>query len=151
MPHPSQPAAAKPAGRPPHPTADPPTAKNPRGNLTLHLAPSQPPRGLDPRGARPRPGCPCRAPEIHAKRRRLHGGRSTGPRTPKNLPRRRPGASTTYAPPAPSTSTMARGRAPKSATVSPCCAAPASTSPRCATGTTCRPPSPPASIATRRC
>ena len=86
MPHPSQPATAEPA--------DPPPAKKPRGNPNLHLAPEQPARGLDPRGARTRSGCPCRSPAIHGKLRcRMHGGRSTGPRTPKSLPRRRPGSS----------------------------------------------------------
>ena len=65
MPHPSQPT-----------TADPPPAKKPRGNPTLHLAPRC--------GARTRSGCPCRSPAIHGKLRcRMHGGRSPGPRTPE--------------------------------------------------------------------
>ena len=46
----------------------------------------QPARGLDPRGARTRAGCPCQAPALRGKLRcRLHGGRSTGPRTPAGL------------------------------------------------------------------
>src|SRR5208283_3065047 len=58
--------------------ADPPPAKKPRGNPTLALVPRC--------GARTRGGCPCRAPAIHGKLRcRMHGGRSTGPRTPKGL------------------------------------------------------------------
>src|SRR5208283_4263973 len=55
-----------------------PDAKKPRGNPNLHLVPRC--------GARTRGGCPCRAPAIHGKLRcRMHGGRSTGPRTPKGL------------------------------------------------------------------
>ncbi len=73
MPDPSQATTATP---PADPTADPPPAKKPRGNPNLHLAP----RG----GARTRSGCPCRSPAIHGKRRcRMHGGHSTGPRTPR--------------------------------------------------------------------
>ena len=78
MPHPSQPATATPPV--------PPPAKKPRGNPNLHLAPEQPARGLDPRGARTRSGCPCCTPAIHGKLRcRMHGGRSTGPRTPEDF------------------------------------------------------------------
>jgi hypothetical protein len=41
-------------------------------------------------GARTRQGTPCRAPAIHGKHRcRMHGGRSTGPRTPEGLERSR--------------------------------------------------------------
>jgi len=59
-------------------TADPPAAKKPRGNPTLALAARC--------GARTRAGCPCQAPAIHGKLRcRMHGGRSTGPRTPKGF------------------------------------------------------------------
>ena len=65
MPHPPQATAT-----------DPPPAKKPRGNPTLHLAPRC--------GARTRSGCPCRSPAIHGKLRcRMHGGRSPGPRTPE--------------------------------------------------------------------
>jgi hypothetical protein len=104
MPHPSQPATAEPA--------DPPPAKKPRGNPRLHHAPNC--------GARTRSGCAGRSPAIHGKLRcRMHGGRSTGPRTPKSLPRRRPGASTTCAPPTPPTATPAPRHAPKPATGSP--------------------------------
>jgi hypothetical protein len=108
MPHPSQPATATPPV--------PPPAKKPRGNPNLHLAPEQPARGLDPRGARTRSGCPCCTPAIHGKLRcRMHGGRST----PMSLPRKRPGASTTCAPPTPPTATPAPRPAPKPATGSP--------------------------------
>ncbi len=69
MPHPSQPTAT-----------EPPPAKKPRGNPTLHLAPRC--------GARTRSGCPCRSPAIHGKLRcRMHGGRSPGPRTPEGRDR----------------------------------------------------------------
>ncbi len=91
------PATARPAGRFP-----PPPTRKPRGNPSLRLAPAQPARGrpcpralvpgVEPRGARPRAGCRCYAPAIRGKLRcRLHGGRSTGPRTPESLPRRGPG------------------------------------------------------------
>ncbi len=64
---------------PPAAGAPPPTAK-PHGNPNLHLAPRC--------GARTRAGCPCRAPAIHGKLRcRMHGGRSTGPRTPEGRDR----------------------------------------------------------------
>ncbi len=76
MPHPPSPAsttvasAAPPAAQP-HSTT--PTAKR-RGNPNLALVLRC--------GARTRAGCPCRAPAIHGKLRgRMHGGRSTGPRT----------------------------------------------------------------------
>src|ERR1700678_2719280 len=37
-------------------------------------------------GARPRAGCPCQAPAIRYRLRcRMHGGRSTGPRTAQGL------------------------------------------------------------------
>ena len=38
-------------------------------------------------GARTRAGCPCRAPAMSNGRCRMHGGRSTGPRTPEGLAR----------------------------------------------------------------
>ncbi len=63
-------SASLPKAQPPSP---PPSAKR-RGNPDLHLSPRC--------GARTRAGCPCRAPAIHGKLRcRMHGGRSTGPRT----------------------------------------------------------------------
>jgi hypothetical protein len=41
-------------------------------------------------GARTRAGCPCQAPAIRGRARcRMHGGRSTGPRTPEGLARLR--------------------------------------------------------------
>jgi hypothetical protein len=53
-----------------------------RGNPNLGLAPRC--------GARTRAGCPCRAPAIRGKLRcRMHGGRSTGPRTAEGLARLR--------------------------------------------------------------
>jgi hypothetical protein len=53
-----------------------------RGNPNLALAPRC--------GARTRAGCPCRAPAIRGKLRcRMHGGRSTGPRTEEGLARLR--------------------------------------------------------------
>jgi hypothetical protein len=68
MPHPS--SACPPKTLPP----SPPPSVNRRGNPDLHLSPRC--------GARTRAGCPCRAPAIHGKLRcRMHGGRSTGPRT----------------------------------------------------------------------
>ena len=70
-------AAAPPPTRRPLASRQPATRK-PRGNPTLHLAPRC--------GARTRAGCPCQAPALHGKLRcRLHGGRSTGPRTPEGL------------------------------------------------------------------
>jgi len=61
--------------------APPPTTKR-RGNPNLHLAPRC--------GARTRSGCPCLAPAIQGKARcRMHGGRSTGPRTLEGLQRLR--------------------------------------------------------------
>ncbi len=82
---------------PPAPlAADPTPTKKPRGNPSLAL--------VRRCGARTRAGCPCRAPAIHGKLRcpagqppgqapggkayrgqAPHGGRSTGPRTPKGL------------------------------------------------------------------
>ena len=38
-------------------------------------------------GARTRAGCPCRSPAMANGRCRMHGGRSTGPRTPEGLAR----------------------------------------------------------------
>lgn len=52
------------------------------GNPNLNLSPRC--------GARTRAGCPCRAPAIRGKLRcRMHGGRSTGPRTAEGLARLR--------------------------------------------------------------
>jgi len=73
---PLSPAAA--AAPPDPPAADSAPTKKPRGNPTLHLIPRC--------GARTRSGCACRGPAIHGKLRcRMHGGRSTGPRTPKGI------------------------------------------------------------------
>jgi hypothetical protein len=76
MPHPTPLACTTaapttpPAPQPPSPL---PAAKR-RGNPNLALIPRC--------GARTRAGCACRAPAIHGKLRcRMHGGRSTGPRT----------------------------------------------------------------------
>jgi hypothetical protein len=82
MPHPSLAATAVPAGPPACLAAAPsPTGKR-RGNPDLGLAPRC--------GARTRGGCPCRAPAIHGKLRcRMHGGRSTGPRTAEGMTRLR--------------------------------------------------------------
>ncbi len=53
-----------------------------------NLAPAEPARGLDLRGARARTtGLGCRAPAMANGRCRMHGGRSTGPRTPEGLAR----------------------------------------------------------------
>ena len=66
----------------PAPLAPAPPATECRGSTDLGLAPRC--------GARTRAGCPCRAPALHGKRRcRMHGGRSTGPRTPEGLARLR--------------------------------------------------------------
>ena len=40
-------------------------------------------------GARTRSGCPCRAPAMPNGRCRMHGGRSTGPRTAEGMERLR--------------------------------------------------------------
>jgi hypothetical protein len=42
-------------------------------------------------GAKTRRGIPCRAPAMRNGRCRLHGGKSTGPRTPEGLARMRKG------------------------------------------------------------
>ena len=64
------------------PASPPPPNAQRRGNPNLHLAPRC--------GARTRSGCPCRAPAIRGKARcRMHGGRSTGPRTPEGRQRLR--------------------------------------------------------------
>jgi hypothetical protein len=85
MPRPSPLACttAVPAGLPEtQPTAQPPAAPKRRGNPHLDLIPRC--------GARTRAGCACRAPAIHGKLRcRMHGGRSTGPRTAAGLARLR--------------------------------------------------------------
>jgi hypothetical protein len=49
-------------------------------------------RGGDPRtaprcGARTRDGAPCKGPGMSNGRCRMHGGKSTGPRTPEGLQR----------------------------------------------------------------
>ncbi len=62
------------------PTTTQPPAKPPRGNPNLNRSPRC--------NARTRAGAPCQAPAIHGKLRcRMHGGRSTGPRTPEGLAR----------------------------------------------------------------
>jgi hypothetical protein len=82
MSHPSPVATAVPAGPPACLDASPPLAGKRRGNPDLGLAPRC--------GARTRGGCPCRAPAIHGKLRcRMHGGRSTGPRTEQGMARLR--------------------------------------------------------------
>jgi hypothetical protein len=69
-----------PAGPPAAQPEPPPQAAKGRGNPSLALVPRC--------GARTRAGCPCRAPAIHGKLRcRMHGGRSTGPRTPEGRAR----------------------------------------------------------------
>ena len=82
MPRPSPLAStnADPASPPAaQPEQSPPAGKR-RGNPNLALVPRC--------GARTRAGCPCRAPAIHGKQRcRMHGGRSTGPRTPEGRAR----------------------------------------------------------------
>jgi hypothetical protein len=68
----------------PSPIAAPPPGpvRKRRGNPNLNLSPRC--------GARTRAGCPCRAPAIRGKLRcRMHGGRSTGPRTAEGMARLR--------------------------------------------------------------
>ncbi len=73
MPRPSQLTCTTASPATTQPPSPPPTTKR-RGNPALALVPRC--------GARTRAGCPCRAPAIHGKLRcRMHGGRSTGPRT----------------------------------------------------------------------
>ncbi len=75
-------STAAPAGPSACHDAAPSLTAKPRGNPDLHLALRC--------GARTRAGCPCRAPAIHGKLRcRMHGGRSTGPRTPEGMARLR--------------------------------------------------------------
>ena len=81
------PSAVQPQPEAPQPRSTPATQPpHPRKK-----APRQPNLGLAPRcGARTRAGCPCRAPAIRGKLRcRMHGGRSTGPRTAEGLARLR--------------------------------------------------------------
>jgi hypothetical protein len=73
MPNPIEPAPAVPLRN---------RRGNPLGNPGLALSPRC--------GARTRRGCPCRGPAIHGGLRcRMHGGRSTGPRTETGLARSR--------------------------------------------------------------
>ena len=73
-----QPPAPPSAIRPrPHRGDGPLRSGNPRGNP--NLAPRC--------GARARSGLPCRAPAMKNGRCRIHGGKSTGPRTPEGLAR----------------------------------------------------------------
>jgi hypothetical protein len=84
MPQPSPLASttAIPAGPPNTQPPSPPPGTRRRGNPNLALVPRC--------GARTRAGCPCRAPAIHGKLRcRMHGGRSTGPRTADGMARLR--------------------------------------------------------------
>src|SRR5208282_5048931 len=82
MSHPSLAATAEPAGPPACLAAAPSLTGKRRGNPDLGLAPRC--------GARTRGGCPCRAPAIRGKLRcRMHGGRSTGPRTAEGMARLR--------------------------------------------------------------
>ena len=68
--------------RPMQAAPDPAPPKKTRGNPNLALAPRC--------GARTRAGCPCRSPAVRGKQRcRMHGGRSTGPRTAEGLARLR--------------------------------------------------------------
>jgi hypothetical protein len=84
MPRPSSLASTTPTS-PTSPNTQPPSpppAARPRGNPTLALIPRC--------GARTRAGCPCRAPALRGKLRcRMHGGRSTGPRTADGMARLR--------------------------------------------------------------
>ncbi len=84
MPRPSSLActAAVPASPSAPQLTSPPPATKRRGNPKLALVPRC--------GARTRAGCPCRAPAIHGNPRcRMHGGRSTGPRTAEGMARLR--------------------------------------------------------------
>ncbi len=77
---PAAPPQAAPATLPPAPTAAPDPTPRRHGNPTLALAPRC--------GARTRAGCPCQAPAIRGRLRcRMHGGRSTGPRTAEGMAR----------------------------------------------------------------
>jgi hypothetical protein len=77
-------ATAAPADAPASLAAAPSLTGKRRGNPDLGLALRC--------GARTRAGCPCRAPAIHGKLRcRMHGGRSTGPRTAEGMARLRRG------------------------------------------------------------
>src|SRR5580692_2190311 len=78
MSHPSPAARAVPARPPASVDASSPPVGKRRGNPDL---------GLSLRcGAHTRGGCPCRSPAIHGKLCcRMHGGRSTGPRTPQGF------------------------------------------------------------------
>ncbi len=83
MSHPPQAATSASAGPSACLAAAPPSPTGKcRGNPDLGLAPRC--------GAHARTGCPCRAPAIHGKLRcRMHGGRSTGPRSPEGMARLR--------------------------------------------------------------
>lgn len=63
-----------------------PHAKRRRGWLKNNNPPGDPSKA--PRcGAKTRKGTPCQAPAMHNGRCRMHGGLSTGPRTPEGLER----------------------------------------------------------------
>ncbi len=65
------------------PTPAPPPHSRPLRNGNPAGNPNLAPRC----GARNRAGCPCRAPAMPNGRCRVHGGKSTGPRTPKGIAR----------------------------------------------------------------
>jgi hypothetical protein len=73
----SDPAPACPNAPAPPPHSRPLRNGNPPGNP--NLAPRC--------GAKNRAGCPCRAPAMPNGRCHLHGGKSTGPRTPQGIAR----------------------------------------------------------------
>ncbi len=73
------------------PVPTPPTSTPAPPPHTRPLRNGNPPGNpnLAPRcGAKNRAGCPCRAPAMPNGRCRLHGGKSTGPRTPEGIARR---------------------------------------------------------------
>jgi hypothetical protein len=68
--------ATPPQNPPAPPDPGPPRSGHPRGNPNLALR----------CGAKARTtGCPCRAPAMPNGRCRMHGGKSTGPRTPRGF------------------------------------------------------------------
>jgi hypothetical protein len=98
----------------------PPIATKPRGNPNLGLAPTQPARGLDPRGTHTRRGCPRRSPTIDSKLRCcMHGGRSPVRARPRAYPGGGPGAVSGCATPTSSMAATVPTRTPTTATASP--------------------------------
>jgi len=57
--------------------------------LLRHGNPQGDPNNAPRCGAKTRKGAPCRAPAMPNGRCRMHGGKSTGPRTPEGLERSR--------------------------------------------------------------